>query len=97
MKNDCVKDIPACIENKINQLKAKPKGTASSEVNEYNYKGKRVFHFAAYCCDVYGELLDENCNYICAPDGGITGGGNGACTDFFSTATNKRLVWKDER
>lgn len=95
--NNCARNTPECIEDKISAFSTKPKGSVPGEVYEYSYKGKRVFHFSPYCCDVYGELLDENCNYICAPNGGFTGGGDGKCTDFFTTALNKRLIWKDER
>jgi hypothetical protein len=41
-------------------------------------------------------VSDQDCNYICAPYGGITGKGDGNCADF-SDAKYLRLVWKDER
>ena len=31
------------------------------------------------------------------PDGGITGRGDGKCTDFFQTRTDERLWWADTR
>lgn len=43
------------------------------------------------------RLFDENCNRICAPDGGKTGKGDGKCPDFFEKRTDEKLVWKDER
>lgn len=90
-------DIPACIQNKIDYIKSQPKWNPLAEVNEYIYMGKHAFLFSADCCDQYNELFDSNCNYICAPSGGITGKGDLKCTDFMTTAQFVRLVWKDSR
>ncbi|MFC6195967.1 DUF6970 domain-containing protein [Dyadobacter subterraneus] len=49
------------------------------------------------CCDVFSELLDENYNLLCSPDGGITGGGDGKCLDFVKKASNQKLIWNDEK
>lgn len=89
--------VPNCITEKINAILKKQKGSGPGFVNEYIYENKRVFHFAPYCCDAYGEVVDENCNFICAPDGGITGKGDGRCVYFFQTATFVKEVWKDTR
>lgn len=90
-------NIPACIQQKIDQIKKEPKWNPPAEVHEYNYKGKRVFYFSSNCCDQYNVVYDENCNYVCAPSGGYTGKGDRLCDDFDSTAKEIRLVWKDER
>lgn len=90
-------DTPTCIQQRIDEIKAKPKGNDASEINEYIYKGKHVYLFESACCDQYNPLLDDNCTYICAPSGGITGKGDLKCTDFGSDAKFVRLVWKDPR
>jgi hypothetical protein len=90
-------EIPSCIQQKIEAIKAAPKWNPPAEVNEYTYQGKNVYLFSADCCDQYNELVDENCKYICAPSGGITGKGDGECPDFSSAAQFKRVVWKDSR
>lgn len=87
----------SCINKKINRIKAERKWNPPAQVDEYMYQGKKVFLFSADCCDQFSELYDENCNLICAPSGGITGHGDGKCTDFQSTAQHVRLVWKDDR
>lgn len=89
--------IPSCIQQKIDQIKKEPKWNPPAEVCEYSYKGKRVFYFSSNCCDQYNQVVDDNCNYICAPSGGLTGKGDRKCEDFNSSATKLRLVWKDER
>lgn len=100
LAGDCTKkttEIPSCVQLKINQIKAVPVWSPPAEVNEYTYQGKLVYLFSADCCDMFNEVYDEKCNYICAPTGGITGNGDGKCTDFKSTAKFERLIWKDSR
>jgi hypothetical protein len=65
--------------------------------DEYRYNGKRVFLFSSDCCDQFNQVVDEQCNYICAPSGGITGKGDRKCTDFADKAELVKVVWKDER
>lgn len=95
----CDKDekIPDCITQRIDQIKAKDKWNPPAEVNQYTYKGQTVYLFSSNCCDQYNEVYDANCNYICAPTGGITGKGDGKCADFSAAAKHIRLVWKDDR
>src|SRR3954471_7539612 len=73
----CNKDqpdkIPGCIQQKIEQIRSEARWNPPAEVHEYIYNGKRVFYFSSNCCDQYNGVYDENCNYICAPSGGITG------------------------
>ena len=89
--------IPTCIQAKIDSIKKLPRFNPPAEVNEYVYKDKRVFFFSSDCCDQFNLLFDENCNYVCAPTGGITGKGDMKCTDFTEKAKLVRLVWKDPR
>jgi hypothetical protein len=89
--------IPGCIQAKIDSIKALPRFNPPAEVTEYIYKDKRVFLFSSDCCDNFNLLFDENCNYVCAPSGGITGKGDMSCTDFTDKAKVVKLVWKDER
>jgi hypothetical protein len=89
--------ISACIEQKINEIKAAPKWNPPAEVNEYVYQDKRVYLFSSPCCDQYNMLYDENCTAICAPSGGYTGRGDQKCVDFKEVAKHVKVVWKDER
>jgi hypothetical protein len=89
--------IPSCIQERIDSIKNEPKWNPPAQVNEYNYNGKTAFLFSSNCCDQFDELMDSDCNYVCAPTGGITGKGDGKCQDFQKVATHVRLVWKDPR
>jgi hypothetical protein len=89
--------IPTCIQQKIDSIKSQPVWNPPAEIHEYEYKGQRMFALSAPCCDFFNTVVDENCNYICAPSGGFTGKGDGKCTDFFKVGKHIKLVWKDER
>jgi hypothetical protein len=91
------KFVPACVQQKIGEIKAQPKWNPPAEINEYEYNGQRVFLVTANCCDQFITLMDNKCNYICAPSGGITGSGDGKCKDFSQKAKHIRLIWRDER
>lgn len=89
--------IPACVQARIDEIKKGPKQNPPTTVEEYNYNGKRVFLFSAPCCDQYNEAVDEACNHVCAPSGGITGKGDRKCLDFAEKAQLVKTVWSDER
>jgi hypothetical protein len=89
--------IPACVQQKIEEIQREPKWNPPAEVNEYNYRGKKVYLFTSNCCDQYNNLSDSDCNNICAPSGGFTGKGDAKCNDFFETAVHIKLIWKDAR
>lgn len=89
--------IPICIQQRIDSIKKEPQWNPPATVEEYTYKGERVFLFSADCCDQFSTLVDKNCNTICAPSGGITGKGDGKCNDFNEIAKLVKIVWKDER
>jgi len=89
--------IPICLQQKIDSIKSQPVWNPPAEIHEYEYNGRKMFALSAPCCDFFNTVVDENCNYVCAPSGGFTGRGDGKCTDFFKVGKHIRLVWKDER
>ena len=89
--------VPKCIQAKIDSIKKLPRYNPPAEVSEYSYNGKRAFLFTSDCCDQYNILIDESCNYVCAPSGGFTGKGDNKCSDFAEKAKLVKLIWKDER
>jgi hypothetical protein len=100
LNHECGKNkntIPACIQQKIEEIKKESKWNPPAEVNEYSYEGKRVYLVTSNCCDQYISLYDSHCNYICAPSGGYTGKGDGKCSDFSNVAKHIKLIWKDPR
>lgn len=96
-KLDVPSYTPSCIKRKIRQIKSDKVRNPPASVWQYDYNGQTVYYFPAFCCDIPGELYDNNCNLICNPDGGITGIGDSKCSDFFSNRTNEKLIWQDDR
>lgn len=95
--SDVVTDTPACVKSLIEQIKTQSVWSPPARVYRYTYQGKTVYFVPQHCCDIPSVLYDEQCNMLCAPDGGISGGGDGKCTDFFKTRTNEALIWQDTR
>jgi len=89
--------IPSCIQARIQTMKEGPKWNPPGEVWEYEYNGRTVYYFSSDCCDQFNSVVDGECNYICAPSGGITGKGDRKCDEFNASAKKIRLLWKDER
>jgi len=88
-------DIPQCIQQMISEYQNRPVQNPSATFYEYDYKGQKVFYMKPPCCDQMSKLYDSNCNFICSPDGGIKGGGDGKCPDFFKERKNEKLIWQD--
>ena len=96
-QEDIPGETPKCIENKINEIKDGAVWNPPAKVYSYHYNGITVYYFPPRCCDIPSELYDENCVFICSPDGGITGNGDGQCSDFFTERANEKLIWEDDR
>jgi hypothetical protein len=91
------KGTPNCILSKIEEIKADGVANPPAKVLRYLYKGETVYYIPPKCCDFPSILMDENCNVICAPDGGLSGAGDGRCADFFKERSNEKLIWEDKR
>jgi hypothetical protein len=99
-KITCLRDAEPnkpCIEYVIDQIKNEEVRTPPAKVYEYTYLGNKVYFIPQFCCDFPSVLLDENCNLICNPDGGFTGGGDGNCSNFFKERKNEKIIWEDDR
>lgn len=96
-KVDSRVDVPLCIEQQIEAISKQPVRNPPGSMWQYTYKGQTTYYIPSFCCDYYSTLLDDKCNTLCAPDGGATGEGDGKCPDFFSTRTNEKLIWQDDR
>jgi hypothetical protein len=81
----------------IQEIKSENVWNPPAEIWQYYYNGKVVYYIPPRCCDIPGKLFNENGNLVCNPDGGITGGGDGGCIDFFDNRSDEKLIWKDKR
>jgi hypothetical protein len=88
---------PPIVHKLIAEQMAAPKKNPPGSVWQYRYKGEAVYYVPPSCCDVPGQLYASDGRVICAPDGGITGGGVGKGPDFFDSRTDEQLLWADAR
>ena len=95
-KNQGISSMPPCLVTKIETMKSDPKVNPPQSVTQYAYKGSAVFYITDGCCDQFNPVYNSDCDYLGAPDGGITGKGDGKIADFFANATDKKVVWKNK-
>jgi len=90
--------IVACDSVWLDDLIAKFENDLDSNpphsIYQYDYQGKTVYYVPPQCCDQYSTLYDTCGNVICAPDGGITGTGDGTCPDFITARQNETVIFK---
>ncbi len=89
-------DAPSCIEQKIEGIIDDPVTNPPAQVWRWEADGQIFYYITSDCCDQFNYLYNENCEIICAPDGGISGEGDGNCPDF-TTEIEKTLIWEDSR
>ncbi len=89
--------LPAWLERRIAQLAAQPLGNPPQSVWRYVYRGRVVYYLPPQCCDQYSVLLDDQGTVIGAPDGGLTGRGDGRAADFHAVRSQGLLLWRDPR
>lgn len=85
--------ITTCISNKLTEYISKGDTTDVTAVYQYYYNEKICYLLNSQCCDLFNALVDNNCNIICLPTGGISGGGDGTCPDFNTDAIFIRKIW----
>lgn len=88
--------LPACIQEKITEIKNESVRNPPAQVWEWKDAGKVYYYITSDCCDQLNFLFDSNCSIVCSPDGGFTGTGNGDCPEF-TKSIEKKLLWKDDR
>lgn len=92
-KSGSSSEVPSCVQRLIDEASRENPPTTPVRVDEYIYKGKKVYLFTSPCCDFYNLLYDADCRRLCAPSGGIAGRGDGKCPDFDSTAKKIKEIW----
>lgn len=96
-KEDKPNAWPKCFDYKIQAILSEDVWDPPAKIYSYQYDGETVYYIPARCCDIPSLLYDEDCSHICSPSGGIAGGGDGQCTDFFDRRTDEKLLWEDYR
>lgn len=92
--NELPSNAPECLKEVIGEIESEGVRNPPASIWRYEYDGQIVYYIPPYCCDFPSTLLDSDCNFICSPDGGFTGQGDGKCT---GTLANGVEIWKDLR
>lgn len=90
-------DPPACIQDKIKSLQKEAVRNPPAAVIRYSYRGETVYYIPSSAGDRFSELYGSDCRLICHPDGGITGRGDGKCSDFSDQRSAEQIIWEDKR
>ncbi|MEJ8802605.1 DUF6970 domain-containing protein [Pontibacter sp. H249] len=81
----------------IQEIQQNKPANPPAKIYRYTYNNQEVFYLTGRCCDIPSKVYDLHGNILCEPDGGITGKGDGRCTDFFEKRSNETLIWEDKR
>lgn len=88
---------PLWLRNRIQRILATRKRNPIIRITRYQYDGAAVYYESAPCCDQQSTLYTLDGKVLCHPEGGITGKGDGRCSNFSTRRTNEQLVWQDPR
>ncbi len=89
--------VPDWLTALIQELENQPAANPPAYITRYDYRGQTVYYLPARCCDIPSNVYDAAGTIICHADGGISGGGDGRCTDFVATRKNEKTIWRDPR
>jgi hypothetical protein len=88
---------PEWVKTLIEKFQNEPVGNPPQSVWRYTFHLQTVYYIPPQCCDQFSILYDSDGTIICAPDGGLTGMGDGKCPEFFKDRKNEKLIWLDTR
>ncbi len=95
-KSDLKINAPTCIKDKIETIMNNNVTNPPTQVWKWEIDGESYYYITSVCCDQFNNLYNVQCEFVCSPDGGITGNGDGNCPDFIDEII-KILVWEDNR
>lgn len=96
-KGTSVSPHPEWLTALIQTLESQPVANPPAFIARYDYRGEAVYYLPPRCCDIPSIVYSATGTIICLADGGITGGGDGRCSDFLSTRKNEQVIWRDLR
>lgn len=97
VKIDLPEGTPDCVKGIARDILKDEVRNPPAAISLLTYNGKDYYYVPPYCCDAFSELYDEDCNLICAPDGGFTGSGDRNCPAFIDSLVFVDIIWEDTR
>lgn len=92
-----LESAPMWVRDLVSELERQPVANPPAFLARYQYRGDTVYYLPSRCCDIQSQVFDRQGTVICAADGGITGGGDGRCPDFFAQRREEEILWRDPR
>ena len=92
---------PKWVQCLITRLQSEPVRNPPAKIIRYTNARRSYYYVPPAAGDQFSSLYNSAGKQICAPDGGVTGGGDGKCPSFvrkmlFSRDPGK-IVWQDTR
>ena len=84
------------LQQKISGYGALPPFSPPRAILLVRYQGRKAFYVTPACCDIPSELIDDQGELLCHPDGGFAGG-DGRCPAFTLVGNPVVTVWRDSR
>lgn len=87
---------PKWVLELIEKLESSPVANPPASLILTSYKDKTVYLLPPRCCDIQSILYNLEGEVICNPSGGLSGNGDGRCTDFIFNS-DSTIIWEDKR
>jgi len=91
----CNDELPQHIADMIEQYESNP-GPVPNEIWRYRFEEETVYYFPPMPYDIPSMLVSADGDFICSPDGGLTGAGDGKCPNFFEQRRSGKIVWRKQ-
>jgi hypothetical protein len=88
--------IPKWLKKLVHELEVGSPANRPDRIIRYKYRNEFVYMLKAGCCDQFSRVYDTSGKLICST-GGITGGGDGKCPEFFRERKDEKVIWEDKR
>jgi len=89
----CDEELPQHVADRIKQYENNP-AAAPNEIWRYRFEGRTVYYIPPMPYDIPSTLVSVDGEYICSPDGGLTGAGDGKCPTFIEERAGGEIVWR---
>jgi len=91
--NECPQSLSECALDLIAMAEDPASQSAPQAIWKQETETTTYYYVAMGCCDMFNPLYDIECEYVCAPDGGFTGTGDGTCPDL-DEVIESTLIWE---
>jgi hypothetical protein len=92
---------PRWLQRLITRLQSEPVRNPPVKILRYTYSRRPYYYVPPAAGDQFSALYNAAGKEVCAPDGGLTGKGDGKCPSFvrkmLSSRVPAKVIWQDTR